>query len=232
MYRNSSVLSKRCDGKSVALTGKPQRKAMNSWKGSSQMLNRGSTSTASIWSHREVSGNWKIRRDRKNHREANQKSKHLDGFFFDCHGIMHHEFAPEGKNVNAVFYVEVLKRLKDHVRCMDWNCGRGGNGFSTTNMPHTLCINRAWVFGLQFHHRAWTSPLLARFSSLRFFVAPQVLRGRHLGDVTMIRSEITLAVEGLKRRGIPRVLPAMETEVGQCIVSNGEYFEWDHIDVS
>jgi len=27
----------------------------------------------------------------------------------------------------------------------------------------------------------------------------------------MIRSEITLAVEGLKRRGIPRVLPAMET---------------------
>jgi len=26
----------------------------------------------------------------------------------------------------------------------------------------------------------------------------------------MIRSEITLAAEGLKRRGIPRVLPAME----------------------
>jgi len=59
-----------------------------------------------------------------------------------------------------------------------------------------------------------------------------VLRGRHLGDVTTIKSEITLAAEGLKRRGIPRVLPAMETEVGQCIVSNGEYFEGDHIDVS
>jgi len=74
--------------------------------------------------------------------------------FFDCHGIVHHEFAPEGKNVYAVFYVEVLKRLKDHVRRMDRNCGRGGNLFSTTNMPHTLCINRASVFGPQFHHRA------------------------------------------------------------------------------
>jgi len=38
--------------------------------------------------------------------------------FFDCHGIVHHEFAPEGQTVNAAFYVEVLKCLRDHVRCM------------------------------------------------------------------------------------------------------------------
>jgi len=37
-------------------------------------------------------------------------------FFFDCHGIVHHKFAPEGKTVNAAFYVEVLKRLRDRVR--------------------------------------------------------------------------------------------------------------------
>ena len=48
----------------------------------------------------------------------------------------------------------------------------------------------------------------------------------------MIRIEITLAAEGLKRRGFQRVLPAMETEVGQCIVSNGEYCEGDHSDVA
>jgi len=36
--------------------------------------------------------------------------------FFDCHGIVHHEFAPEGQTVNAVFYVQVLKRLRDRVR--------------------------------------------------------------------------------------------------------------------
>jgi len=39
----------------------------------------------------------------------------------------------------------------------------------------------------------------------------------------MIRSEITLAADGLKGRGIRRVLPAMETVVGQCMVSNGVY---------
>jgi len=50
---------------------------------------------------------------------------------------VHHEFAPEGKNVNTAFNVEVLKSLKDRVRRMDRNCGRVGDGFSTTTMPHT-----------------------------------------------------------------------------------------------
>jgi len=50
-----------------------------------------------------------------------------------------------------------------------------------------LCINRAWVFGAQFHHRARTSPLLAGFSPLLFFLVPQMqigAAGAALGGVT------------------------------------------------
>jgi hypothetical protein len=36
--------------------------------------------------------------------------------FFDCHGIVHQEFVPEGQTVNAAFYEEVSKRLRDCVR--------------------------------------------------------------------------------------------------------------------
>jgi len=43
--------------------------------------------------------------------------------------------------------------------------------------PRALCINRARVFGPQFHHRAPTSPLLAEFSPLRFFLVPQMQIG-------------------------------------------------------
>jgi len=35
--------------------------------------------------------------------------------FLDCHGIVHHEFAPEGQTVNAAFYMEILKHLRDCV---------------------------------------------------------------------------------------------------------------------
>jgi len=60
-------------------------------------------------------------------------------------------------------------------------------------------------------------PYLLDLGPCDFFLFPKcklVLRGRHLGDVTTIKSEMKTA-EGFKRRGIPRVLPAMETEVGQ-----------------
>ena len=36
--------------------------------------------------------------------------------FFDQKGIVHKEFVPPGLTVNAAFYVEVLKRLRENVR--------------------------------------------------------------------------------------------------------------------
>lgn len=36
-------------------------------------------------------------------------------YFFDMHGVVHHEFVPEAQTGNAAFYVEVLKRLRDRV---------------------------------------------------------------------------------------------------------------------
>jgi len=36
--------------------------------------------------------------------------------FFDCKGIVHHEFVPCGEMVNKHFYQEVLTDLRDVVR--------------------------------------------------------------------------------------------------------------------
>jgi len=36
--------------------------------------------------------------------------------FFDQKGIVHKEFVLPGQRVNAAFYVEVLKRLRENVR--------------------------------------------------------------------------------------------------------------------
>ena len=52
----------------------------------------------------------------KKSRKSKSKIKVILLGFFDCHGIVHHEFAPEGQTVNAAFYVEVLKRLRGNVR--------------------------------------------------------------------------------------------------------------------
>jgi hypothetical protein len=36
--------------------------------------------------------------------------------FFKIQGIVHHEFAPEGQTVNAKFYCNVLRRLREDIR--------------------------------------------------------------------------------------------------------------------
>jgi len=36
--------------------------------------------------------------------------------FFDSEGIVHNEYAPDGKMIKKEFYVEVLRRLRESVR--------------------------------------------------------------------------------------------------------------------
>jgi len=41
---------------------------------------------------------------------------HVDNFFFDSQGIVHKEFIPEGKTVNAEFYEGVMDRLLKRIQ--------------------------------------------------------------------------------------------------------------------
>ena len=37
-------------------------------------------------------------------------------FFFDCNGVVHHDFLPQGRTVNKECYVEVMRRLRKTIR--------------------------------------------------------------------------------------------------------------------
>jgi hypothetical protein len=50
-------------------------------------------------------------------RKSRSKIKIMLIVFF-IRGVIHHEFVPQGQTVNATFYVEVLKHLREHVRCV------------------------------------------------------------------------------------------------------------------
>ena len=47
---------------------------------------------------------------------------------------MHLEFAPEGQTVNAKFYCNVLRHLREDVRENDLNCGAQAIGCSMMTM--------------------------------------------------------------------------------------------------
>ena len=47
--------------------------------------------------------------------------------FFDIQGIVHHEYAPDGQTVNAGFYCNVLRRLREDIRRKRPELWRKGN---------------------------------------------------------------------------------------------------------
>jgi histone-lysine N-methyltransferase SETMAR len=53
----------------------------------------------------------------KKARKSRSKIKTMLIIFFDIRGVVHHEYVPAAQTVHAKFYVEVLKRLRERVRC-------------------------------------------------------------------------------------------------------------------
>jgi len=54
--------------------------------------------------------------------------------FFDIKGLVHFEFVPQGQTVNQLFYLEVIKRLRDAVQENAPNCGGQASGFCIRTM--------------------------------------------------------------------------------------------------
>jgi hypothetical protein len=50
-------------------------------------------------------------------RQCHSNLKSMLIIFSDIQGIVHKEFVPPGQTVNGRFYCEVLKRLRDGIRC-------------------------------------------------------------------------------------------------------------------
>jgi len=62
------------------------------------------------------SGSRHIYRSRKSALSSHKYQVHID-CFFDIQGIVHKEFIPPDQTVNGKFYCEVLKWLREGIRC-------------------------------------------------------------------------------------------------------------------
>ena len=60
----------------------------------------------------------------KKARQIRANVKVLLTVFFDCNGITHCEFLPQGRTVNREYYLEVLRRLPEQFVRNAQNCGK------------------------------------------------------------------------------------------------------------
>ena len=52
----------------------------------------------------------------KKARQVRSNVKVLLIVFFDCNGVVHHEFLPQGRTANKEYYFEVVSRLRGKIR--------------------------------------------------------------------------------------------------------------------
>ncbi|UYV76603.1 hypothetical protein LAZ67_14001429 [Cordylochernes scorpioides] len=64
------------------------------------------------------SSQWKLPHEprTKKARQVRSNVKVLLTVFFDCRGVVHHEFLPQGRTVNKEYYLQVMRNLREAIR--------------------------------------------------------------------------------------------------------------------
>ena len=95
----------------------------------------------------------------KKARQVRTNVKVLITVFFDCNGVVHYEFLPQDRTVNKVYYLEVMRRLREAIR----------------QKRTELWKNQSWIL----HHDnapAYTSMLVhERLAKNKTVIVPQPL---------------------------------------------------------
>ncbi|UYV60447.1 hypothetical protein LAZ67_1001174 [Cordylochernes scorpioides] len=156
----------------------------------------------------------------KKARQVRSNVKVLLTVFFDCRGVVHHEFLPQGRTVNKEYYLQVMRNLREAI------CPKRPD----------LWKNKNWLL----HHDnapAHTSllpPYSPDLAPCDFFLFPKLkrpMKGRRYATLDEIK---TASKEELKKVFLNDFLKCFEdwkNRWHKCIISHGDYFEGDKIGV-
>ena len=151
--------------------------------------------------------------------------------FFDQKGIIHKEFVPPGQAVNAAFYVEVLKRLRENVRRKRPDHWRNNKWLLHHNnaLAHAALLTRRVLTDnnmIVMPHPPY-SPDLAPSD---FFLFPKLkmkLKGRRFQTLEEIQAESQAVLKALRENDFQECFKNWQHRRDGSQASEGEYFEGD-----
>jgi len=145
---------------------------------------------------------------------------------FDIRGIVHLEFAPEGQTVNADFYCNVLRHLREGPEL--W---RVGNWLlHDDNAPsHRALVTHEFLA----HNSTITllhPPYSPDLAPCDFFLFPEMklqLKGRHFDRVEEIQQESQNILGMLREQDFQHAFEQWQQRWDRCVAAQGNYFEGD-----
>ncbi len=149
--------------------------------------------------------------------------------FFHVQGIVHIDL-PRGCTINAVFYVEVLKRLHETVRWKRQEMWKSGWLLHHDNAPsHTSLLVQEFMTGkniIAVLHAHYSPDLVP----CDFWLFPKVrmtLKGNYFNTVEEIKLNTTNRIKFLMKEDFQMCFRQWQEWWNKCLCSGGECFEGD-----
>ena len=171
----------------------------------------------------------------KKARQVRSNVKVLLTVFFDCKGVVHHEFLPKDRTVNKEYYLEGMKRLREGIRM---------------RRPE-LWKNKSWIL----HHDnapAHSSLLVRNFLAKHktvimpqppyspdmapcdFFLFPKLkmpMKGKRFDTIDELKKKSVEELKAIPINAFKKCFEDWKKRWHKCIISEGDYFEGDKIDI-
>ena len=150
-------------------------------------------------------------------------------FFFDSQGVVHKEFAPEGKTVNAEFYKGVMNRLLRRIQRVRPAAFCSGDFCLLHNNVPTHKAVSVCQFLTQKSVKALYQPSYPPdLSSPVYVLFPKLkmtLKGLHFADVTEIQEAVTDELKKVQKEDFSAAFQKLYDCAKDCIYANEAYFE-------
>ncbi|UYV83543.1 TTC21B [Cordylochernes scorpioides] len=182
------------------------------------------------------SSQWKLPQEPrpKKARQVQSNVKVLLTVFFDCRGVVHHEFLPQGRTVNKEYYLQVMRNLREAIR---------------QKRPE-LWKNKNWLLhhdNAPAHTSLLVRDLLAKNNTLMmpqppyspdlapcdFFLFPKLkrpMKGRCYATLDEIKTTSKEELKKIFKNDFLKCFEDWKTRWHKCIISHGDYFEGDKIE--
>ena len=167
--------------------------------------------------------------------ESRSKIKVMLTVFFDYRGVVHYEFLPPGQTVNKEYYLSVMRRLREAIRKKRPDLWKDNSWLlHHDNAPsHTALILREF-FAKNSTHIVPQPPYSPDLAPCDYWLFPKLkrpLRGHRFESIEEIQRESLRALKAIPGNDFLACFEEWKKRWHKCIVSEGEYFEGDEIDL-
>ncbi|XP_011263146.2 uncharacterized protein LOC105255530 [Camponotus floridanus] len=171
----------------------------------------------------------------KRSRQSRSKIKIMLTAFIDYRGVVHSEFLPPGQTVNKEYYLSVMRRLREAIRKKRPELWANNSWFlHHDNAPsHTALVLRDF-FAKNSIHIVPQPPYSPDLAPCDFWLFPKLkrpLRGNRFETIEEIQRESLRALKAIPEGDFNSCFEDWKIRWHKCIVSGGDYFEGDEIDL-